>query len=1488
MKNLFRLLAAFSLLLSMVSCRDRDSLLGPDEPAGTLLVSVRFEGDTLAAEPVGPANKTKKIGQKSLLAQASSITSIHALVFDESLAARTLLTQGELVIDLSSATFSGTLEVTAGEGRVVAVQAHTAGGISYLGISPKLTVPAGGTATAEIELKNYIPVISHYDAVTETGDFTLQWVRIPLAAGYIVYESPVANFATSDSVVLADQTSASFSARPRGLRYLRLRAYSDYAFGALSDTVSVRITSAPQAEIVSPASGASVAVGESILFLGRAFDEEEGYLKGSSVIWTSSRDGVFAAGNFVLYDRLSEGNHLVTMTARNSFGALSSDTVSLTLTVGGNRAPEVTLTNPGNGASFNQAQAILFLASGIDPEDGPLPENRFYWVSNLDGYFGSGQALGYSSLSLGAHLIKVVGIDAAGAAGWDSVSLSVLGSGANTAPQVQIITPTEGAEFGPGAAVLLQGTARDAEEGLLGPDAFVWSSSLDGPLGTGAVKLVENLSAGGHTIYLTASDALGAADRDSVRIVILLSGGNQSPSASITLPLDGSKFSVGADVRFAGGGFDPETGVLDNEETLLWFTTRLGILGRGPVLDYGGLPLGRHTVYLAAVDPQGAAGLDSVNVEIVSAGGNQAPNVAITSPPPGARFTGGVLVYLAAVAADPEDGPLSGHSVSWQSSLDGFLGYGEELFAGTLSEGIHLLKAIAVDHAGGVGTDSVTVQVVAAGGEQAPEARILSPAGGSRFSFGAGVLFAAEVSGITAEQAESGAVWWSSSLSGLIGRGVFFVEDGLALGRQKIYLTALSESGAAARDSVQIEVVAAGGNRSPVVSVLSPKTMSIFPGGVPVTFLGLAQDPEDGLLTGEALTWVSSLAGKFGSGDYFTSSSLPSGFQWVYLVAVDRAGAAGKDSVQIQIQAATGNQAPVAGIVYPVDGVSFAVGTPVLFSGAAADPEEGQLAPGRLSWYSSRDGLLGTGDYLLRSDLTQGEHQVRLLAVDSDGLTGSAEVTIQVVTGGNRSPGVEITSPPDRSAFVLGSVVAFSGIASDPEEGVLGGQSLSWISNIDGSLGSGSSISAEGLSAGLHRIILLAFDSQGAGAMDSILVSLSRPPEVQITRPINGATYPIGAPIEFSGSASDPEEGILSGTALTWWCSFISGPIGIGASFITNSLGIGTHRITLIATDRLGIKDSAAVTISVVAVPDSIVAAVAVGSHPLRIDIDPVGRKAYVTNSGESTVSVVDLEEIDETNRIGVGVNPAGLDVSPNLGRVYVANSSENSVSVIRGGSIEQTIPVGFQPVGVAVGPDESQVYVSNSNAASISVISTVEGKVVRTIINVGNSPQNMLIPPGSGRLFVSNYGSRETGDIGPDEVAAIELSTDIITRIPVRDKPLGLCSTVDGTLLFVANSGSNSVSVISTVSLSPVTTISVGQRPTSCAVTPDNNQLYVVNSGSRSISVIDIGSKVVVETISDIGTEPYDIAIYEASDGRVLALVTDRGLDMLKVLLVR
>ena len=74
------------------------------------------------------------------------------------------------------------------------------------------------------------------------------------------------------------------------------------------------------------------------------------------------------------------------------------------------------------------------------------------------------------------------------------------------------------------------------------------------------------------------------------------------------------------------------------------------------------------------------------------------------------------------------------------------------------------------------------------------------------------------------------------------------------------------------------------------------------------------------------------------------------------------------------------NQVPVVSIVTPVDGATFPQGQAVTFAGTADDSEDGALSGASLVWLSSIDGQLGTGQSVIRNDLSVGAHAITLIA----------------------------------------------------------------------------------------------------------------------------------------------------------------------------------------------------------------------------------------------------------------------------------------------------------------------------------------------------------------------------------------------------------------------------------------------------------------------------------------------------------------------------
>src|SRR5436190_2951959 len=77
----------------------------------------------------------------------------------------------------------------------------------------------------------------------------------------------------------------------------------------------------------------------------------------------------------------------------------------------------------------------------------------------------------------------------------------------------------------------------------------------------------------------------------------------------------------------------------------------------------------------------------------------------------------------------------------------------------------------------------------------------------------------------------------------------------------------------------------------------------------------------------------------------------------------------------------------------------------------------------------------------------------------------------------------------------------------------------------------------------------------------------------------------------------------------------------------------------------------------------------------------------------------------------------------------------------------------------------------------------------------------------------------------------------------------------------YVANSSSNTVSVVDTVSNTQVATIAVGNRPIVVAISPDRTRVYVTNSNSNTVSVLATANNSVIATIA-VGANPNGVAV--------------------------
>ena len=202
-------------------------------------------------------------------------------------------------------------------------------------------------------------------------------------------------------------------------------------------------------------------------------------------------------------------------------------------------APQVELLAP-NGGEVLDGDAIVVSWSASDPDGDDL-------VFSLD-YSTDG---GATWTPLGAEVTGTsVTLDAAAVPGSDEGLLRIIASdGVNTAedtsdgvfsvpakaPQVQIMSPADGAIFVLGQSIGLEGMAVDLEGGSLSGSALVWRSDVAGVLGTGELVHVTHLALGPHQVTLTATDGDGLEATAAVTIHVMEEV--TAPETHLFLPL---------------------------------------------------------------------------------------------------------------------------------------------------------------------------------------------------------------------------------------------------------------------------------------------------------------------------------------------------------------------------------------------------------------------------------------------------------------------------------------------------------------------------------------------------------------------------------------------------------------------------------------------------------------------------------------------------------------------------------------------------------------------------------------------------------------------------------------------------------------------------------------------------------------------------------------------------------------------------------------
>jgi YVTN family beta-propeller protein len=208
-----------------------------------------------------------------------------------------------------------------------------------------------------------------------------------------------------------------------------------------------------------------------------------------------------------------------------------------------------------------------------------------------------------------------------------------------------------------------------------------------------------------------------------------------------------------------------------------------------------------------------------------------------------------------------------------------------------------------------------------------------------------------------------------------------------------------------------------------------------------------------------------------------------------------------------------------------------------------------------------------------------------------------------------------------------------------------------------------------------------------------------------------------------------------------------------------------------------------------------------VGKAPIYGVMTADGKRVFVMNQGDGTVSVInsqtnqlDVAPSGSTNPITVGASPLWADFAPTRSELVVANAGDgtnpgtvsiiniplcsattlptnpgcdptNPVDAVGFGQILATVPVGVNPRMVAVLQDGTRAYVINQKDSTVSVVNLTTNTVTATIpVPVTVHPTFIAATTGTptGKVYVTSPESKT--------MTVIRTDTDAVdTTIPLQ-----------------------------------------------------------------------------------------------------------------------
>ncbi|QEC51827.1 YVTN family beta-propeller protein [Anseongella ginsenosidimutans] len=252
------------------------------------------------------------------------------------------------------------------------------------------------------------------------------------------------------------------------------------------------------------------------------------------------------------------------------------------------------------------------------------------------------------------------------------------------------------------------------------------------------------------------------------------------------------------------------------------------------------------------------------------------------------------------------------------------------------------------------------------------------------------------------------------------------------------------------------------------------------------------------------------------------------------------------------------------------------------------------------------------------------------------------------------------------------------------------------------------------------------------------------------------------------------------------------------------------------------------------------------GNDPHEAVVTPDGRTAYTANMTGNSLSVIDMNTLEEVRRIDLSKyqQPHGLAITSDGKNLYVTTEGTQTVLEIdvAADSILRVFKSGQQGTHMAaLSKDESTLYAPNLGSGTTTVIDLEAGEVIKTLAT-GEGTEGIDVSPDGKEIWI-------TARSGSVAVVNAE-SNEIEATLPAAGLPIRVKFTPDGKQALVSCMQADEVIVFDVAERKPIKRIKTGAGPVGVLIRPDGEVAFVANTEGNNVSVIDMKTLEVSETI--------------------------------------